>query len=141
MLPTEPSAAAILLVEDDDSLGSILADVLQDQGYHVLLASNGKEALNYLSTEPPPRLILLNLVMPAMNGWKLREHLKHVPELASIPVIVLSGVRHLDKKAASLGATDCFAKPYNLKRLVDTVQQYCQPGGPWETAGQAAPEY
>jgi CheY-like chemotaxis protein len=141
MVPMEPPAGDILLVEDDDSLGSILADVLQDQGYRVLLATNGKEALNYLSTEPLPRLILLNLVMPAMNGWKLREHMKKVPELAEIPVIVLSGVRNLDKKAASLGAADCFIKPYNLKKLIETVQHYCPPRGDRGTAGPAAPEY
>lgn len=64
--------------------------------------------------------------MPAMNGWKFREELKKVPELAEIPVVVLSGVRNLEKKAASLGAADSFTKPYNLKALVDTVEHYCQ---------------
>jgi two-component system, chemotaxis family, chemotaxis protein CheY len=127
MAPTESSAGDILLIEDDDSLGSILASVLQDQGYRVVLASNGREALHYLLTERPPRLILLNLVMPSMNGWKFREQLMRYPKLAEIPVIVLSGVRKLEKKAASLGATDSFTKPYNIKALVDTVQHYCQP--------------
>jgi DNA-binding response OmpR family regulator len=127
MVPTDRSVGDILLVEDDEGLGAILAAVLQDQGYCVVLASNGKEALNYLSTERPPHLILLNLVMPAMNGWQLREQLKQVPEWAAIPIIVLSGVRNLEKKAAALGAADSFTKPYNLKALVDTVQQYCPP--------------
>jgi CheY-like chemotaxis protein len=75
----------------------------------------------------PPRLILLNLVMPGMNGWDFRKEMKKVPMLAQIPVVVLSGVRNLDKKAATLGATGSFTKPYNLKALIDTVQRYCQP--------------
>jgi CheY-like chemotaxis protein len=127
MVATERPAGDILLVEDDDGLGSILAAVLQDQGYRVVLASNGREALDYLSTQRPPDLILLNLVMPAMNGWKFREQLQKIPELAEIPVILLSGVRNLEKQAASLGATDSFTKPYNLKALVDAVRQYCPP--------------
>src|SRR5262245_20761382 len=95
IMPNQPSAGDILVVEDDDGLGSILAAVLQDQGYWVVLASNGKEALDYLSTGRLPQLILLNLVMPEMNGWKLREQLKKVPELAEIPIIVLSGIDNL----------------------------------------------
>ena len=67
--------------------------------------------------------------MPSMNGWKFRDQLKKIPELAQIPVIVLSGVRNLERKAASMGATDSFTKPYNIKALVDTVQHYCQPSG------------
>jgi CheY-like chemotaxis protein len=129
----EPLAGDILLIEDDDSLGAILTAVLQDQGYNVVRASNGKEALDHLYTERPPHLILLNLVMPVMNGWKFREQLNKVPELAEIPVIVLSGVRKLDKKAASLGVTDCFTKPYDLKAVIDTIQQYCQQSRPTET--------
>jgi len=126
---TRPSAGEILLVEDDESLGSILAAVLQDQGYRVALASNGKEAIDYLFTGQRPGLILLNLVMPAMNGWKFHEQIKQVPELAEIPVIVLSGVGNLQRKAAALGADESFAKPYNLKVLVDMVRQYCPPHG------------
>jgi DNA-binding response OmpR family regulator len=129
MVSTEQPTGHILLVEDDDGLGSILAAVLQDQGYRVDLAGNGKEALSCLATERPPDLILLNLVMPAMNGWKFREQLRKIPDLAAIPVIVLSGVDHVERKAAALGATDSFEKPYNLKALVDRVRERLQPRG------------
>jgi CheY-like chemotaxis protein len=130
MLLREPPASDILLVEDDDSLGVILTAVLQDQGYTVARASNGKEALDYLGSDRPPRLILLNLMMPVMNGWKLRDYLKQDPALAQIPVVVLSGVCNLEKKAAALEAADTFTKPYNLKALIETVRQYCGPGKP-----------
>ena len=123
----EPSAGDILLVEDDDTLGDILATVLQDQGYRVALASNGKEAIDYLRTGQRPRLILLNLVMPALNGWKLHQQIKMVPELAEIPVIVLSGVDNLQRKAAALGANEYLVKPYNINTLLDSVRHYCQP--------------
>src|SRR5438874_7615102 len=127
MAPMEPSADDILLIEDDDGLGAILAAVLQDQGYRVTWVSNGREALDHLRTEQPPRVILLNLVMPVMDGWEFREQLKQIPDLAELPVVVLSGVRNLERKAASLGATDSFTKPYNLKEVIETVLQYCQP--------------
>lgn len=125
-MPNEPPAGDILLVEDDDGLGSILAAVLQDQGYRVALASDGKEALDYLSGRQRPQLILLNLMMPGMNGWKLREQLSKDPGLAEIPVVVLSGASNLDRKAAALGAARSFTKPYNLKAVVETVRHYCQ---------------
>src|SRR5438046_5989017 len=101
MAPTEPSADDILLIEDDDGLGAILAAVLQDQGYRVTWVSNGREALDHLRPERPPRVILLNLVMPVMNGWKFREQLKKIPELAQIPVVVLAGVDKIEKKEPS----------------------------------------
>jgi DNA-binding response OmpR family regulator len=138
MVPMDLSAGDILLVEDDESLGSILAAVLQDQGYRVALAANGKEAIDYLLAGQRPRLILLNLVMPAMNGWKFHEQIKKAPELAKIPVIVLSGVGNLHRKAAAMGADESFAKPYNLKVLVDTVRTYCQPSAMGAMDGQVA---
>jgi CheY-like chemotaxis protein len=140
MASMELPAGDILLVEDDDSLGAILTAVLQDQGYTVVRASNGQEALNHLHTERPPHLILLNLVMPVMNGWQFREQLRKVPELADIPVIVLSGVRKLDKQAASIGVTDSFTKPYNLKAVIDTIQHYCQQSEQAGTAAAAGPQ-
>lgn len=118
----------ILLVEDDDTIASILAAVLRDQGYTVHRASNGKEALEHLQNEQPPRVILLNLMMPVMNGWRFHEQLRQVPELAQLPIVVLSGVRDLDKKAAALEATDCFTKPYNLKAVLDAVHYHCHAG-------------
>jgi DNA-binding response OmpR family regulator len=128
----------ILLVEDDDTIAAILSAVLQDQGYTVSRASNGKEALDHLYNQQPPRVILLNLMMPVMNGWKFREHLRQVPELAQIPVVVLSGLRDLDQKAAVLEATDCFTKPYNLKAVLDTVRCHCRSGDqPRFVAGSA----
>jgi DNA-binding response OmpR family regulator len=128
MGPTKPPPADILLVEDDDGLGAILAAVLEDQGYSVDRVLNGREALNHLHPERPPRIILLNLVMPAMNGWKFRKQLKKFPELAEIPIVVISGVSRLEKKAASMGASESFLKPFNLKALVDTVHDYYQRG-------------
>jgi CheY-like chemotaxis protein len=124
----ESTTTDILLVEDDDGLGAILTAVLQDHGYRVVRAANGKEALDHLHAERPPRLILLNLMMPVMNGWKFSDYLKQDPVLAQIPVVVLSGICNLDKKVASLEAAESFTKPYNLKALLDTVRQYCPTG-------------
>jgi PleD family two-component response regulator len=75
-----------------------------------------------------------------MNGWKLREQLNQIPELSEIPVILLSGIRDLEKKASSLGATESFAKPYNIKALIDTVQRHCHREEDWGTcrSGESA---
>jgi DNA-binding response OmpR family regulator len=138
MASVQSQATDILLVEDDETIAAILAAVLRDQGYTVCRASNGMEALEHLHKEPPPRLILLNLMMPVMNGWKFREQLREVPELAQIPVVLLSGVRDLDRKAAALEATDCFTKPYNLKAVLDAVRYHCHSDDPTESVAKPA---
>jgi CheY-like chemotaxis protein len=124
---TSANPATILLVEDDADIRTSLADILTDEGYRVRTAANGSEALQQLRERdtPRPALILLDLMMPVMDGWKMREEMLKDSALASIPVVVLSGVIDLGHQATALGAAAYITKPFELGSLVNTVHQLC----------------
>jgi CheY-like chemotaxis protein len=115
----------ILIVEDDDDIRRSLADVLEHRGYPVALAHNGLEALEYLRSAPqPPRLILLDLMMPVMDGWQFCAAQQEDPSLATIPVVVLSAVTNLRQNAASLHVADYLPKPIELPQLLKSVERF-----------------
>jgi len=114
----------ILLVEDDDEIRSALAKVLAEEGFGVAVAGNGQEALDYLRAHAPPRLILLDLMMPVMNGWQFRAAQCSDPGLAAIPVIVLTAVREAPAEAGSLGVSDVIAKPLDVPVLLNAIEPY-----------------
>ena len=116
---------SILIVEDDADLRDSLADLLTEEGYQVVGAANGQEALDYLRSAAPPCLILLDLMMPVMNGWEFREHQQKDPALSTIPVAVVSGVRNALNRRATLNAVEYFQKPVDLTALLQTVALYC----------------
>ena len=119
----------ILVVEDDDELRSALSDSLMVEGYDVSTASNGLEALNSLKHGPTPLLILLDLMMPVMNGWQFRNAQKEDPTLAKIPVIVLSAVGNHVQKVEPLDAVAFMRKPFDLEVLLATVDRYANDPG------------
>jgi CheY-like chemotaxis protein len=117
--------AQLLVVEDDPDVRETLADILQYEGYRVLTASNGKEALEHLRGASRPDLILLDLMMPVLNGWAVREELLRDPELSAIPVVLLSGVLDLDQQARSLNVAGFMVKPIEVNRLLEVVRRVC----------------
>lgn len=116
----------ILIVEDDAAIRETLAEVLAGEGFAVSCASNGAEALDRLALETAPNVILLDLMMPVMDGWAFRDVQRLDPRLSGIPVLVLSA-SHGDDRAAidALGAAAFLAKPYDLDDLIDTVHRLC----------------
>jgi CheY-like chemotaxis protein len=116
--------ATILLVEDNDDIREMMAVALELGGHTVLPAVNGREALAKLREHPRPCLILLDLMMPVMNGWELRDALERDPELSEIPVVVVSAITA--DVAQRLGATDYVPKPVDIDRLLDVVCEYCE---------------
>src|SRR4051794_28574938 len=84
------SSKLILVVDDDPDLRDTLGQILEDEGYSVAAASNGREALAYLRERPAPSLILLDLMMPVMDGWQFRSEQRLDSVLAKIPVLVIS---------------------------------------------------
>src|SRR5579859_3405973 len=105
------SRKSILVVEDDAATRDAVALVLQDEGYSVTGVANGQEALAHLRQTEPPNLILLDLMMPIMNGWEFRQQQTQDPALQAIPVLVISADRSVPQKAAALGAKDYLLKP------------------------------
>ena len=120
-------AARVLIVDDHTDIRESLAEVLQEEGYSTATASNGLEALVYLHRNPPPHLILLNTIMPVMDGKEFREQQKRVPQLAHIPVAVISGADSTEVEATFGDTAARFKKPVDLAALLATLAQYVQP--------------
>ena len=117
---------SVLIVEDDIELRDALAETLRDEGYEVASASHGGEALSQLRLGRRPCVILLDLTMPVMNGWQFRAEQRQDPDLAKIPVIVLSAGARLAEQMPALGVRDYLQKPVSLNHLLGTIADYCQ---------------
>lgn len=117
----------VLIVEDDFDIRHDLATILEDEGYRVVATENGWEALRHLrqSSQTAPCVILLDLMMPVMDGWQLRTELLKDPTLASIPVVVLSGA--YDAKDTVPGAAAYLSKPFSMDALLAVVARLCRP--------------
>jgi DNA-binding response OmpR family regulator len=108
---------SILVVEDDVAIRDLLIDVLADEGYHVRAAGDGEEALAILESWQPS-LIILDQLMPKMDGSAFRTAQRARPSIASIPTILLSAVRNLSEQASSLDIAASMPKPFNLDELL-----------------------
>jgi CheY-like chemotaxis protein len=115
----------VLIVEDDKTARDTLCNVLESEGYPADAVANGREAINYLHRNHHPCLILLDLMMPVMNGWEFRHQQRHDPALARIPVVVCSGVGDIQQEVLLIGAEGCLQKPIDAGKLLDTVRRYC----------------
>jgi two-component system, chemotaxis family, chemotaxis protein CheY len=115
-------AAEILLVEDDRDVREAIAEVLEQEGYVVSVAKNGIDALEMLQTaQPLPAVILLDLMMPVMDGWQFTAAQQKNAQWASIPVVILSADSHVGEKAESLHAAAHLRKPIQLDQLLATL--------------------
>lgn len=114
----------VCIVDDDPDIREVLRLVLEMRGYDVIEAADGVAALSALHGAGCCT-ILLDLMMPGMSGWEFRARQRVDPELASIPVVVLSGVRDLHRQAGDLGAAAYLQKPVELERLIGEVARFC----------------
>lgn len=112
---------SVLVVDDERDIREAVSEVLADEGYEVLDAGDGAEALTK-SRAHHPDVILLDLMMPRMNGWEFRAAQMGDPELSGIPVIVLSALG----RVAGLEAVEFIQKPFELDRLLTAVRQHAR---------------
>jgi CheY-like chemotaxis protein len=115
----------ILIVEDDHDIREALTQILEDEGYPVRGAANGREALDAVATGPLPSLILLDLMMPIMNGWQFRAEQMKDSRLSAVPVLVISADPGLQPKASALGVAGVLKKPIALDDLLSAVKAWC----------------
>lgn len=115
----------VMIVDDDPDICMSIQIALEAHGYRVTTASDGAEALQKLATDEAPCLILLDLMMPGMNGQAFREAQLRNPALAAIPVVVLSGDYKIDERAAAMGV-EGLGKPIDLPLLLAKVEQFCR---------------
>jgi len=112
----------VLIIEDDTPIREALSQALELEGYSVYSASNGKEGLEILRLLPAPCLILLDLMMPIMNGWEFADAVQQDNILMTIPIVVVTAYA---ETAKSVKSKEVIKKPVNLDRLMDCVKRYC----------------
>lgn len=118
----------ILVVDDEPAIRELLVEALSDEGYLVASVSNGQEALNYLRRqEKLPDVILLDLMMPVMDGWGFRREQQRDQAISAIPVVVLSAVVDAATATTQLAVRDFIAKPIHLATLFNTVARLHPP--------------
>ena len=115
-----PTAKLVMIVDDDRDLRETLGELLNYEGYRTILCENGASALQQLREGPEyPDLILLDLMMPRMNGWEFRKQQLEKPALATVPVVVMTASRDV----GDIQADDVVFKPPNLEKLFDVIKQ------------------
>jgi CheY-like chemotaxis protein len=116
----------ILIVDDDADVRGALAAILEIQGYDVVVAENGREALDVLRVaDAGVCLILLDLFMPEMDGWAFRSEQLKDPRLADIPVIVMSADSAAARRAVQFGVVAAMTKPVEYDPLLHLVAEHC----------------
>ena len=119
------SLCPVLIVEDDVDLREMMAQLLTLEGFAAATAANGSEALEYLHGDSDrPQVILLDLMMPVMDGWEFRRQMQSDPAIARLPVIVLSALD--PSRAKDVDAAAFLKKPLDFDRLLSLVRQHCE---------------
>jgi CheY-like chemotaxis protein len=116
----------VLVIEDDPDIRGAIVALLESRGYATLEAEHGRAGLERLSVRPTRIcLILLDLFMPEMNGWAFRAAQGKDPDLAAIPVIVVSADAEAARRAVTPGVVAALTKPVDFDRLLHLVGQHC----------------
>jgi len=120
----------VLIVEDDEPVRNLIATILDASGFCAIAAEDGLEALHVLRTvrrQSPeiPCLVLLDLALPRLSGREFRRAQLADPNVAQVPVAVISGAADLEARAEGLGAVATISKPIDVDRLMDVVQRHC----------------
>ncbi|MDD9951326.1 MAG: response regulator [Zetaproteobacteria bacterium] len=113
----------ILVVEDEAHIQRLLRIILEKHGYHVESAETGEEAVAVLQTGPRPNLILLDIMMPGMDGIEVLEKIREMKPLREVDVVMLTSMSQQDMviKGARLGVKDFIAKPFQPKEFIRRI--------------------
>ncbi len=132
MSTEKPCCQSILVVEDDDDIRNVMVDVLESEGFHAEAATNGREALELLHKIEKPCLVLLDMMMPIMNGREFLDKVMEDSYLAPIPILIVSAVAD---KTDTKGAVGFLKKPVDIDMVLKMVNQYCN--GTFTEAGDS----
>ncbi len=114
------------MVDDDESFRTELVEALQKSGFAVVSAGDGREALEYLRGDNTPALVLLDMMMPLMNGWSLFEAVKQDPRLASVPIVLLTAVAENDDAQPLPAVAERLNKPVRMNTLLSLAAAHCR---------------
>ena len=113
----------VLVVEDEAYLCELIGDVIESEGHTVRKASNGLEALERLR-ERKPQLILLDLMMPIMDGWEFMEVLRANPEWDGMPIVIITAIYDVKRTQEETGAKAVITKPFDIDQITEIVRLY-----------------
>jgi two-component system, chemotaxis family, chemotaxis protein CheY len=122
LLPHRPQPRHVLVVDDDAGIRSVVADAFEMEGYQVVTARNGAEALERVRASRPDAIVV-DLMMPIMDGWQFLEACRKDGLCEGTPVVVMSAYRFLAEISSDLGASACIAKPFDLDVLLGAVER------------------
>jgi DNA-binding response OmpR family regulator len=120
----DPPCKGVLIVEDDEDIRDTIKLALEMAGYRAYTAANGREGIDALAFIPRPCVILVDLMMPVLDGWGFAKEVRADERLAGIPLVVLTA---LGGAAETIKADRVLMKPLNLDGLYDTVREFCGP--------------
>lgn len=116
------SRGYVLILEDDQGIREMLRLTLELEGFKAHLAADGRQGLQLLSEIPRPDVILLDLMMPVMNGWEFVEELDKDKNFATVPIVVVSAN---ETKAQAVRQDRFLAKPIDIDALIEIVKHFC----------------
>ncbi len=116
----------VFIVEDDSSIRETLQQVIEYLGFKVVTANNGQEGLEKLATIERPCLILLDLMMPVMDGWQFLQAKREQDIITTIPVVIVSAYFHARNNQLPEGVKSIIKKPVNIDMLIEQVTEYCK---------------
>ncbi|MDQ2933796.1 MAG: response regulator [Chloroflexota bacterium] len=116
----------VLVVDDEPAIRQLLDDLLSAEGHAVLSATDGRNALEQLRSGARPCVILLDLMMPLLDGWQTAQELRGDPELRTIPFAVIAANPRYEAEAYRMGAAAWLGKPLDVAALLETVEHLCQ---------------
>lgn len=117
----------VLVVDDEEPIRSVISTVLQEEGYRVAATTGGDAVC--IATNDPPDVIILDIMMPIMDGPEVRRRLLAHPRTANVPVVVMTAAGDATSWAARLGAVGALQKPFDIVQLIDLVEKALQTAG------------
>lgn len=118
----------VLVIDDDDDVRGSVCDALDDEGFEAVAAANGRRALERLrGTELSPDLILLDMMMPEMDGWAFRNELQKLPTLSGVPILIFTANNVLADSAENMQVSGVLRKPVRLEELLAQIRACLPP--------------
>ena len=127
MIPASCARFEVLVIDDDDDLRETMREVIEEDGFTVRTAESARVASTCLAEGPLPRLILLDLAMPQMDGLAFAAKLREDPALVAIPIVIVSAVVQGLVQGTIGWAADALTKPFHLDDLLRVVRTHCAP--------------
>jgi CheY-like chemotaxis protein len=115
-------SGVVLIVDDDEAIREAMQTALETEGYETAIAAQGEEALTWLGEHPFPGLVLLDLMMPIMDGWEVIDRLRQAGRLAEVPIVVITA---FGRNLGSATGFPLLRKPIELADLMAAVDQHC----------------